>query len=507
MTNRTTIRSRSRSPSLCWPPCLDSRRARASAALTTPQMVDLLKIVDDRQKNNGDWRASAYLEQKEKDKVDVVYETEYYRRSSDQKFMILFLKPKSSAGQGYLRIDKNLWFYDPSVGKWERRTERERIGGTNSRRSDFDESRLAEEYDPTDEGEEKLGAYTRAEAAAQGQGGPRSGVPDDPHLDRQGHQERAQAPGVRAVGAAAAHVVLPEVEEGPQRIEGRRRLVPGGDPLLRRGREGEPDAGADQGGRPEARCPRTCSRRPGSRARAGDVARELASSRRCWPRGPVRRGRRRAARPASRTSSAARSRAPAAAGTPRQAGGPRSRGPGAPRSRAAADRRRRPPPGANTPAPEPPPAAAAASEAREPSATSPCSAPPAARSSTSPTTRRPRTRCRSAARSTCARRARRCRGDAPDRWSLSAPSLLDAYFDARPNPRVRAFILGRMSYNPTAAPSAPPRRPPTASRSAARARSSGGSPHRLHHLQRRRAGPTRSSIRCGSASTSRNACS
>src|ERR1051325_813875 len=73
--------------------------------------------------------------------------------------MILFTKPKSSAGQGCLRIDKNLWFYDPSVGKWERRTERERIGGTNSRRSDFDESRLAEEYDPSFEGNEKLGVY------------------------------------------------------------------------------------------------------------------------------------------------------------------------------------------------------------------------------------------------------------------------------------------------------------------------------------------------------------
>jgi len=144
---------------------------RAAAALTTPQMVDILKIVDDRQKNNGDWRASAYIEQKEKDKVDVVYETEYYRRSSDQKFMILFLKPKSSAGQGYLRIDKNLWFYDPSVGKWERRTERERIGGTNSRRSDFDESRLAEEYDPTDEGEEKLGAYTAQKLLLKGKSG------------------------------------------------------------------------------------------------------------------------------------------------------------------------------------------------------------------------------------------------------------------------------------------------------------------------------------------------
>ncbi|MFL5306829.1 MAG: outer membrane lipoprotein-sorting protein [Polyangia bacterium] len=144
---------------------------RAEAALTSPEMVELLKQVDDRQKNNGDWRAQAYLEQKEKDKVDTVYNTEYYRRSADQKFMILFTAPKSSAGQGYLRIDKNLWFYDPSVGKWERRTERERIGGTNSRRSDFDESRLAEEYDPTDEGEEKLGAYTAHKLLLKGKPG------------------------------------------------------------------------------------------------------------------------------------------------------------------------------------------------------------------------------------------------------------------------------------------------------------------------------------------------
>jgi outer membrane lipoprotein-sorting protein len=143
----------------------------AHAAMTKTDMVDLLKVVDDRQKNSGDWRASAYLEQKEKDKVDVVYDTEYYRRSEDQKFMILFTKPKSSAGQGYLRLDKNLWFYDPSVGKWERRTERERIGGTNSRRSDFDESRLAEEYDPTDEGEDKLGVYTAQKLLLTGKSG------------------------------------------------------------------------------------------------------------------------------------------------------------------------------------------------------------------------------------------------------------------------------------------------------------------------------------------------
>jgi len=140
-------------------------------AASKQEMVDLLKAVDDRQRNQGDWRSLIYMEQKEKNKVDVAYEALVFRRSQDQKFIILFSKPKASQGQGYLRIDKNLWFYDPSVGKWERRTERERIGGTNSRRSDFDESRLAQEYDPEDNGEAKLGAYTAQVMTLKGKPG------------------------------------------------------------------------------------------------------------------------------------------------------------------------------------------------------------------------------------------------------------------------------------------------------------------------------------------------
>jgi hypothetical protein len=134
--------------------------ALAAEPQSKEKMVEILKVVDDRQRNSGDWRSLAYIENKERGKVDVIYEALFFRRSEDQRFMFLFTKPKASQGQGYLRIDKNLWFYDPSVGKWERRTERERIGGTNSRRSDFDESRLAQEYEPEFVAEEKLGAYT-----------------------------------------------------------------------------------------------------------------------------------------------------------------------------------------------------------------------------------------------------------------------------------------------------------------------------------------------------------
>ena len=43
-------------------------------------------------------------------------------------------------------------------------------------------------------------------------------------------------------------------------------------------------------------------------------------------------------------------------------------------------------------------------------------------------------------------------GQYPQNWSVSAPALLDVYLDARPNDRVRAYVLGRMSYDPTLAP-------------------------------------------------------
>jgi len=132
----------------------------AAAALGDAELAKVVREIDERQRNQGDWKALCYMEQKEKGKTDVVYELLVYRRDADDKQMFLFTKPKAEAGKGYLRIEKNLWLYDPSTGRWERRTERERIGGTNTRRGDLDESRIVEEYDAKWEADEKLGAYT-----------------------------------------------------------------------------------------------------------------------------------------------------------------------------------------------------------------------------------------------------------------------------------------------------------------------------------------------------------
>jgi outer membrane lipoprotein-sorting protein len=128
-------------------------------ALTEAEMVELLEEIDERQRSTGDYKATVYIDQKEEDKSELLYEATVYRRDEADRMVILFTKPRSEAGKGYLRIDKNLFLYDPNVGKWERRTERERIGGTGTQRRDFDEWRLAEQFEPSYEGSDTLGKF------------------------------------------------------------------------------------------------------------------------------------------------------------------------------------------------------------------------------------------------------------------------------------------------------------------------------------------------------------
>ena len=324
--------------------------------------------------------------------------------------MILFTKPKTSAGQGYLRIDKNLWFYDPSVGKWERRTERERIGGTNSRRSDFDESRLAEEYDPDRRGRGEAGRLHGAQAAAEGQAGARSGVPDDQALDRQGHRRTCSS--ARSSRSRAGCCARRTTRSGRRSTASRRRRdvwYPEEIRFFDEVEKANSDADPDQGGRPAARSSRepvhqglAREQEPMTRGSGAAVALALA-----LPRGPARRGR----RPARASQRAGHLRRRAAGASAAGARGHAGAAPAAPaRRRCAPGSPSRPRRSRRPPAPRPP-ASARRHRARSGRARRPRRRGPAPR----PTTRRPTTRCRSAASSTCARRRTALQGQTPRR--------------------------------------------------------------------------------------------
>jgi hypothetical protein len=65
-------------------------------------------------------------------------------------------------------------------------------------------------------------------------------------------------------------------------------------------------------------------------------------------------------------------------------------------------------------------------------------------------------------------------GQSPADWSLSSPSLLDVYMDVRPNERVRGYVRGRMTYDPTLPSTASPTMPAGYDSSSQGGSSSGG---------------------------------
>ncbi|HEX8440709.1 outer membrane lipoprotein-sorting protein [Archangium sp.] len=128
-------------------------------ALSPEQLQQLLKTLDERSNTPTDYRAqmTAFVK---RETGTAVRELQLFRRDREERLVVLFTAPKTEAGKGYLHEEKNLWSYDPNVGRWERRTERESIGGTESRRSDFDQTQYATGFDATYEGTDKLGNLT-----------------------------------------------------------------------------------------------------------------------------------------------------------------------------------------------------------------------------------------------------------------------------------------------------------------------------------------------------------
>lgn len=131
-------------------------------ALSHDQAVAALRKVDQLEYRGPEYKALLFLVSEEKNRDPVAHEIVVNGRGDGSKLLIMFTKPKTEEGQGYLEVDRNLWFYDPSTGRWDRRTERDKIGGTGATRRDFENAHYAELYDPVSNGTEVVdGVKTR----------------------------------------------------------------------------------------------------------------------------------------------------------------------------------------------------------------------------------------------------------------------------------------------------------------------------------------------------------
>ena len=83
-----------------------------------------------------------------------------FRRDNEDTFVMLIQEPSIERGQGYLRVDDNLWFYDPESRKFSHTSMKDHFGNTNAKNSDFRTSTMAIDYNVAKIEESTLGKYS-----------------------------------------------------------------------------------------------------------------------------------------------------------------------------------------------------------------------------------------------------------------------------------------------------------------------------------------------------------
>ncbi|MBF0233425.1 MAG: outer membrane lipoprotein-sorting protein, partial [Desulfamplus sp.] len=106
----------------------------------------LLSSIENLLQMNSDIRAKVNITQQKVGQGTKNMEMIYYRRDSDDSFLIVFSAPESDKGNGYLRVGDNFWMYRRNTRTFQHINRDENIGGTNARADDFEKRKLTELY-------------------------------------------------------------------------------------------------------------------------------------------------------------------------------------------------------------------------------------------------------------------------------------------------------------------------------------------------------------------------
>lgn len=75
-----------------------------------------------------------------------VSQVRIFRRDEKEQFTILIMLPEVNKGQGYLREEDNVWFYDPTGRKFSHSSIKENLQNSEAKNSDFTASSLEDDY-------------------------------------------------------------------------------------------------------------------------------------------------------------------------------------------------------------------------------------------------------------------------------------------------------------------------------------------------------------------------
>lgn len=119
-------------------------QAQAADSRVTP----ILKAIDANYKMKKDLRADVTLTQQRAGQGTKIIDMAYFRRDSDDAFLIVMNAPENERGNGYLRVGDNFWMYRKNTRTFQHVNRDESIGGTDAHSDDFETRKLEELYGP-----------------------------------------------------------------------------------------------------------------------------------------------------------------------------------------------------------------------------------------------------------------------------------------------------------------------------------------------------------------------
>lgn len=120
--------------------------ATRAAAATLPSGADILAAMQKNASITSDITASVSLTQQKSGQGIKNFEMLYYRRDSDDAFLIVFKSPEAEKGNGYLRVGENFWMYRRNTRTFQHVNRDENIGGTDAQGDDFEDRPITDLY-------------------------------------------------------------------------------------------------------------------------------------------------------------------------------------------------------------------------------------------------------------------------------------------------------------------------------------------------------------------------
>jgi outer membrane lipoprotein-sorting protein len=129
--------------------------ASAAFAQDVPKIIAELDRLGDFTGN--DFAAVYTIVSQKPGEKDSVTQVRMFRRDDKKQFAMLVLLPEVNKGQGYLREDDNVWFYDPTSRKFSFSSIKENIQNSEAKNSDLTRKSILEDYDVTSAKEGTVG--------------------------------------------------------------------------------------------------------------------------------------------------------------------------------------------------------------------------------------------------------------------------------------------------------------------------------------------------------------